>query len=65
MWFYFLFIVIVVNVFLFFLLLQFIIIPYLIEVGDLPNDTSLDLYKQVLSIITTTPPPLPQDIIYL
>jgi hypothetical protein len=41
-WLYFFFIVIIVNVFLVFLLLQFIIIPYLIKVGDLPNDTFLN-----------------------
>ena len=48
-----------------FLLLQFIIIPYLIKVGDLPNDTSLDLYEQALSIITTAPSSLPEDVNYL
>jgi hypothetical protein len=43
-WLYILLIVIVVNVLLVFLLLQFVIIPYLIKAGDLPNNTSLDLY---------------------
>lgn len=46
------FIVIVVNVFFVFLLLQFIIIPYLIKVGDLPNNTSLNLYKDSLSFFS-------------
>ena len=44
MYLYYLFIVIIVNVLLVFLLLQFIIIPYLVKAGDLPNNTSLDLY---------------------
>jgi hypothetical protein len=71
------FIVIVVNIFFVFLLLQFIIIPYLIKVGDLPNNTSLNLYKDALSIFsvakifspivtiptdTSTSSSLPQDV---
>ena len=66
------FIVIVVNVLLVFLLLQFIIVPYLIKAGDLPNNTSLDLYMgsaaEIFSPITTifthkpAAPSLPQDV---
>jgi hypothetical protein len=43
-WLHILLIVIVVNVLLVCLLLQFIIIPYLIKAGNVPNNTSLDLY---------------------
>jgi WD40 repeat protein len=69
-WLYFLFIIIVVNVFLVFLLLHFIIIPYLIKVGDIPNN--LSLYKSVSEIFSPIPtsptytsatsPSLPQDV---
>jgi hypothetical protein len=49
-----------------FLLLQFIIIPYLIKVGDLPNNTFLNLYKQasippIPTYTATSSPFLPQD----
>lgn len=48
-WLYYLLIVIVINVFLVFLLLRFVIIPYLVKVGDLPNNTPLNLYEQAFS----------------
>src|SRR5271156_120299 len=72
-WLYVLLIVIVVNVLLVFLLLQFIIIPYLIKAGDLPDNTSLDLYigsaAGIFSPITSVfrylkfaTPSFPQDV---
>jgi hypothetical protein len=61
-------IVVLINIFLVFLLLQFIIIPYLIKVGDLPINTSLNLYTEIFSPIppiptytSATSPSLPQD----
>jgi len=44
-------IVIVINVFLVSLLLQFIIIPYLVKAGNIQDNSSLNLYGQALSIV--------------
>jgi hypothetical protein len=67
-WFYLIFIVIVVNVLLVVLLLQFIIIPYLIKATNLPNNTSLNLYMKLMGIFSpnsiSTPSSLPQDAQY-
>jgi hypothetical protein len=55
-WLRFFFIIIVVNVFLVFLVLQFIIIPYLIEAGDLPNVSVPEIF------FPTASPSPPQDV---
>jgi hypothetical protein len=70
-WLRFLSIIIVINVLLVFLLLEFIIIPYLIDVGDLPSNTLLNVQIPTIPTYTSAIPtytsatPSPSHIIYL